>query len=87
MADGRSGSISFSSAPCANPDVIWSSYQAEAVADKSGQEIDPTLAEAHTALATVSWGYDWDWQAADKEYRKALELIHLVSLPICANYD
>jgi len=21
-----------------------------------------------------SWGYDWDWQAADKEYRKALEL-------------
>ena len=37
-------------------------------------EIDPTLAEAHTALATVSWGYDWDWQAADKEYRKALEL-------------
>ncbi|MGA8152720.1 MAG: protein kinase [Terriglobales bacterium] len=37
-------------------------------------EIDPTLAEAHAALATVSWGYNWDWQAADKEYRKALEL-------------
>jgi eukaryotic-like serine/threonine-protein kinase len=37
-------------------------------------EIDPNLPEAHTAVATVSWAYDWDWPAADKEYRKALAL-------------
>lgn len=37
-------------------------------------ELDPTLAEAHSAVATVSWTYDWDWRAADKEYQRALEL-------------
>ena len=37
-------------------------------------EIDPNLAEAHTALGTVSWGYDWDWLTAEREFKKALEL-------------
>jgi len=37
-------------------------------------EIDPTLADAHVALGTVSWTYDWDWPTADREFRKALEL-------------
>jgi len=37
-------------------------------------EIDPSLAEAHSALGTVSWAYDWDWLTAEKEFEKALEL-------------
>lgn len=37
-------------------------------------EIDPELAEAHTALAMVFWLYDWDWAAADREFRRAIEL-------------
>jgi len=37
-------------------------------------EVDPTLAEAHSALATVSWGYDWDWPMAEREFKKAIEL-------------
>ena len=37
-------------------------------------EIDPTGAEGHTALGTVSWGYDWDAAAAEKQFSKALEL-------------
>lgn len=37
-------------------------------------EIDPARAEGHTALGTVSWGYDWDWAVAEKEFRRALEL-------------
>jgi tetratricopeptide (TPR) repeat protein len=37
-------------------------------------ELDPTLAEAHTALALVVQNYDWDWQAAEKEFRRAIEL-------------
>ncbi len=37
-------------------------------------EIDDTLAEAHTALARVRGGYEWDWVGADKEYQRALEL-------------
>jgi eukaryotic-like serine/threonine-protein kinase len=37
-------------------------------------ELDSELAEAHTSLALVHWAYDWDWTAADREFRKAIEL-------------
>jgi len=37
-------------------------------------ELDETLAEAHTVLADVKKGYDWDWAAAEAEYKRALEL-------------
>lgn len=37
-------------------------------------EIDETLAEAHTALGYTIFWYDWDWQAAETEYLRALEL-------------
>jgi len=37
-------------------------------------EMDDTLAEAHTALARVRAGYEWDWVGAEKEYQRALEL-------------
>ncbi|HEX4074833.1 MAG TPA: winged helix-turn-helix domain-containing protein [Candidatus Acidoferrales bacterium] len=37
-------------------------------------EIDDTLAEAHTSLALVVENYDWDWQTAEREYRRAIQL-------------
>ena len=37
-------------------------------------EIDETLPEAHTALALIVENYDWDWQTAEKEYCRAIEL-------------
>ncbi|HUR99807.1 MAG TPA: tetratricopeptide repeat protein, partial [Pyrinomonadaceae bacterium] len=37
-------------------------------------EIDPSLAEAHTALGSVRFFYDWDWTAAEREFRTANEL-------------
>lgn len=37
-------------------------------------KIDPNLAEAYTSLATVRERYQWDWQSAAKDYRKALRL-------------
>ncbi|MGC2193904.1 MAG: hypothetical protein WA628_04455 [Terriglobales bacterium] len=37
-------------------------------------EIDDSLPEAHTALALIVQNYDWDWQTADKEFRRAIEL-------------
>lgn len=37
-------------------------------------ELDDGLADAHTSLALVHWLYDWDWTAADYEFRKAIEL-------------
>jgi len=37
-------------------------------------EIDDTLAEAHTALAYVKFYYDFDWQGAEGEFRRAIKL-------------
>jgi TolB-like protein/DNA-binding winged helix-turn-helix (wHTH) protein/Flp pilus assembly protein TadD len=37
-------------------------------------EIDDSLPEAHAALALIVQNYDWDWQTAGKEYRRAIEL-------------
>ena len=43
-------------------------------AAKRALEIDDTLPEAHSSLATVNWWYDWDWLAAERELRRAIEL-------------
>jgi TolB-like protein/Tfp pilus assembly protein PilF/tRNA A-37 threonylcarbamoyl transferase component Bud32 len=37
-------------------------------------DLDPTLVRAHTALAAVRFYGDWDWAAAEKEFKRALEL-------------
>lgn len=37
-------------------------------------EIDPTLAEPHNAMASVLNGYDWKFDAAEAEWRRAIEL-------------
>jgi tetratricopeptide (TPR) repeat protein len=37
-------------------------------------EIDDTLAEAHTSLAYAKSAIDWDWQGADTEFRRAIEI-------------
>jgi TolB-like protein/protein involved in temperature-dependent protein secretion len=37
-------------------------------------EIDPNLAEAYTALAYIKTDYEWDFEGAEKDYLKAIEL-------------
>ena len=37
-------------------------------------EIDDTLAEAHASLAYSLASYDWNWPAAEKEFRRCFEL-------------
>jgi TolB-like protein/DNA-binding winged helix-turn-helix (wHTH) protein/tetratricopeptide (TPR) repeat protein len=37
-------------------------------------ELDDSLAEAHTSLALVAQNYDYDWQTAEREYKRAIEL-------------
>ena len=44
------------------------------VAAERAVQIDDTLAEAHTPLAHVKYSYDWDWQGADWEFKRAIEL-------------
>jgi eukaryotic-like serine/threonine-protein kinase len=36
--------------------------------------LDDTLAEGHASLAWVAFIHDWDWETADREYRRAIEL-------------
>jgi TolB-like protein/Tfp pilus assembly protein PilF len=37
-------------------------------------KLDPDLADAHVSLGIVLANYEWNWKAADHEYRRALEL-------------
>ncbi len=37
-------------------------------------EIDDTLGEAHLALCMGAFNYDWDWQSAEKECLRAIEI-------------
>ena len=37
-------------------------------------ELDPKLAEGYVALASINWLYDWDWAAADRNYRRSFSV-------------
>jgi len=37
-------------------------------------DVDPTLAEADTSLATVKFNYDWDWSGASEGFERAIGL-------------
>jgi tetratricopeptide (TPR) repeat protein len=47
--------------------------EARAAATKA-LEIDDTLAEAHSAMATVYGAEEWDWPKCEKERKRAIEL-------------
>ncbi len=49
-------------------------YRPAKEAIRKALQLDPSLGEAHTALAWLSWRHDWDWATAEKEYRYACEL-------------
>jgi serine/threonine-protein kinase len=51
------------------PRVAWP--QAESAAVKA-LELDSTLAEAHTSLAYGTMLYEWDWAAAEAEFKRAI---------------
>jgi tetratricopeptide (TPR) repeat protein len=37
-------------------------------------EIDNTLGEAHASLGWIALCYDWDWPAAEREFKRAIDL-------------
>ena len=47
--------------------------KARAAAQKA-LELDDSLAEAHTSLAQVLESYEWNWNEAEREYKRAIEL-------------
>jgi serine/threonine protein kinase len=67
-------------ADCYNLLDIWANLptsetfpRAKAAAQKA-LSIDDQLAEAHTSLAYAIHTYEWDWNAAEYEYKRAIEL-------------
>ncbi len=47
--------------------------KARAAAERA-LELDPDLAEAHAALAEVRMRFEWDWEAAERGFQKAIQL-------------
>ncbi len=47
--------------------------QARTAASKALQ-LDDSLAEAHASMGNILHNYDWNWAAAEKEYKRAIEL-------------
>jgi len=60
---GQAGSLSYAEA-----------FSRAKDAARKAIEIDPSLADAHSALAYSLLDSDWDWAAAGNEFRRALEL-------------
>ena len=57
--------------PYLSPKEAFPKSQAAA---KRALEIDPTLPEAHTAMAYSLGLYDWNWAEAEREFKRAIEL-------------
>ncbi len=68
LADGFLLLGSFSYLP---PDIAC--QKARAVISKA-LEIDDTLAEAHASSGFLSFFFEWDWQKAETEFRRCIEL-------------
>ena len=58
-----------------NGTISHAQARASALAEvRSALDLDPDLAEAHATLAHINFVYDWDWQGAEREFKRSLEL-------------
>jgi TolB-like protein/Tfp pilus assembly protein PilF len=49
-------------------------FERAKAAAKTAVQLDDKLSEAHTSLGYATLQYDWDWQAAEAEHKRAIEL-------------
>ena len=68
LADSYALQLDYRSVPVAEGFARAESYARQALA------LDDTLAEAHASLAWSLFIYDWDWEAARREFERAIEL-------------
>ena len=54
------------------PSTEW--FPKAKAATRKAIEIDDHLAEAHASLGFILFWYDWDWDAAEDQFKRALEL-------------
>ena len=50
------------------------SYPKAKAAALKALEQDDSLAEAHASLANIEFEYEWNWESAEREFKRALEL-------------
>ena len=63
----------------ADANLLLGSYWVEAITDAKAAAVqalalDPSLAEAHVAMGHIKLWLDWDWPAAEAEFRQGLSL-------------
>ena len=68
LADANSLLVGYSALP---PQPLITHARAAAL---RALQLDPSSAEAHTAYALIVQNHDWDWKAAEREFRRAIEL-------------
>ncbi len=56
----------------ATPAAAWRAKAKEAA--QRALETDETLTEAHASVALTKFWYDWDWQGAEIEFERAIQL-------------
>jgi len=61
-----------------------SGYRHAEEADRHALSLDDSIGEAHDTLAVLSWRYNWDWDATERELNQA---IALAPSYICAHED
>jgi eukaryotic-like serine/threonine-protein kinase len=68
LADSYALHVDYRSVPVAEWFARAKQYARQAL------DLDESLAEAHASLAWTLFIYDWDWEGAEREFRRAIEL-------------
>jgi serine/threonine-protein kinase len=68
LADCYSLHVDYRSVP------VVEGFEAAKVYARKAIELDDTLAEAHASLAWALFIFDWNWDEAEREFRRAIEL-------------
>lgn len=68
---GLAGSYSLLGSESLPPEIARA--KARAAASKA-LELDPASAEGHAELGLIEFYYDWNWQKAEQEFQRAIEL-------------
>ena len=59
-------------------------YRSAKQALAKARQVDDSIGEAHDTLGVLSWRFDWDWDAAEREFNRAIALAPSYS---CAHED
>jgi len=59
-------------------------YRSAKQATGKAQELDDSIGELHDTLGVLSWQFEWDWDAAEREFNRAIALAPSYS---CAHED